>query len=56
MIRELKKSEIPGLNNLPPTDWKFDYEEFLTGYINEDFKQEIIHPIARLMLTMYNKS
>lgn len=37
MIRELKKSEIPGLNNLPPSDWKFDYEDFLTGYINDDF-------------------
>ncbi len=37
MIRELKKSEIRGLNNLTPTDWKYDYEEFLTGYLNEDF-------------------
>ena len=37
MIRELKESEIQGLNNLPPADWKFDYEEFLMDYIKDDF-------------------
>ena len=42
MIRKLKKSEILGLNNLPPPDWKYDYENFLTRYINEDFFQAFV--------------
>jgi len=37
MIREVKKSEIEGLNNLPPADWKFDYETLLHEFINDDF-------------------
>lgn len=37
MIRELRESEIQGLNNLPPTDWKFDYESFLKDFVTDDF-------------------
>lgn len=37
MIRELKTSDIPGLNNLPPIDWKFDYEDFLNDFVGEDY-------------------
>lgn len=37
MIRELKQSEIVGLNSLPPTDWKFDFETFLNSFITDDF-------------------
>jgi len=37
MIRELKESDIEGLNNLPPSEWKFDYEAFLKEFIDEDF-------------------
>ena len=37
MIRKIKKSEIQGLNNITPTDWKFDYENFLKDFINQDF-------------------
>lgn len=37
MIRELKASDIPGLNNLPPIDWKFDYENFLNDFVTEDY-------------------
>lgn len=37
MIREIKESEIIGLNNLTPPDWKFDYETLLRNFINDDF-------------------
>jgi len=37
MIRALRESEISGLNSLPPIYWKFDYEDFLKGYLNDDF-------------------
>ena len=37
MIRELKKSNISGLNSLPPIDWKFDYEDFLNDFVGEDY-------------------
>lgn len=37
MIKELKISDINGLNNLPPEDWKFDYEALIREYINDDF-------------------
>jgi len=37
MIRELKISDIQGLNSLPPTDWKSDYEGFLKDFIKDDF-------------------
>ncbi len=37
MIRELVESDIPGLNNLPPLEWKFDYETFVKGFIKDDF-------------------
>lgn len=37
MINQLKESDIKGLNVLPPTDWKFDYETFLKGYLTEDY-------------------
>ncbi|MGD8778843.1 MAG: GNAT family N-acetyltransferase [Ignavibacteria bacterium] len=36
-IRELRESEIRGLNKLPPVDWKFDYEAFLLDFKNDDF-------------------
>ena len=37
MIRELKESDIRGLNKLPPSDWSYDYEGFLTSYLADDF-------------------
>ena len=37
MIRELNKSNIQGLNNLPPSEWEFDYEALLKEFIDEDF-------------------
>jgi len=37
MIRVLKEADIPGLNHLPPVDWKFDYEAFLKDFLSEDF-------------------
>lgn len=37
MIRELKESEIHGLNGLSPTDWKFDYEDFLNDFLTDDY-------------------
>lgn len=37
MIRELKISDISGLNILPPVDWKFDYEDFLKDFVGEDY-------------------
>lgn len=37
MIRELEESDIKGLNNLPPIDWKFDYESFVKSFIEDDF-------------------
>jgi GNAT superfamily N-acetyltransferase len=37
MIREIKESDIEGLNNLPPEYWKFDYETLLQEFINDDF-------------------
>ena len=37
MIRELKESNITGLNNLPPEDWKFDYETFVKSFIKAGF-------------------
>ena len=36
-IKILNKSDIPGLNKLPPVDWTFDYEQFLNDYILEDY-------------------
>jgi len=37
MIRELAASDISGLNNLPPTNWKFDYETFVKRFMADDF-------------------
>jgi len=37
MIRKLKKSDIEGLNSLPPVDWRFDYEALLRDFIESDF-------------------
>ena len=37
MIRELRESEIKGLNNLPPAEWKFDYETFVKNFFTDDF-------------------
>ncbi len=37
MISELKVSDIEGLNNLPPSAWKLDYEALLKEFIYEDF-------------------
>ena len=37
MIRELEASDISGLNSLPPTNWKFDYETFVKSFIADDF-------------------
>ena len=37
MIRELAASDINGLNSLPPTNWKFDYEAFVKRFIADDF-------------------
>lgn len=37
MIRELAASDISGLNSLPPTNWKFDYEAFVKCFIADDF-------------------
>ncbi|MAX78682.1 MAG: GNAT family N-acetyltransferase [Crocinitomicaceae bacterium] len=37
MIRALTFTDIPGLNQLPPADWKFDYEDFLHQFMHEDF-------------------
>jgi GNAT superfamily N-acetyltransferase len=37
MIRELYKSDINGLNSLPPANWNFDYETLLRDFINDDF-------------------
>jgi len=42
MIRELKESEIKGLNNLPPADWEFDYETFVKNFFAEDFYHAFI--------------
>ncbi|MFT6336948.1 MAG: GNAT superfamily N-acetyltransferase [Halioglobus sp.] len=36
-IKTLNKSEIPGLNTLPPLNWGFDYEQFLNEYIDEEY-------------------
>lgn len=37
IIRELKQSDINGLNDLPPADWKIDYEALLKNFIKDDF-------------------
>lgn len=37
MIRELNASEIQGLNDLPPSAWKYDYESFLKQFISKDY-------------------
>ncbi len=37
MIREIRYSDIEGLNNLPPSEWKFDYEALIRDFIKEDF-------------------
>jgi len=37
MIRELKESDIIGLNSLPPLDWQFKYEDFLEDFLKEDY-------------------
>lgn len=37
MIKEIKESDIKGLNHLPPSKWQFDYETFLEDFIDEDF-------------------
>ncbi len=37
MIRTLKQNDIKGLNKLPPVDWKFDYEDFLHNFMEDDF-------------------
>ncbi len=42
MIRALKKSEIPGLNTLPPKEWEFDYETFLLDFIDKEFFQAFV--------------
>ena len=36
-IRALKESDINGLNRLPPKDWNYNFEDFLTGFMKEDF-------------------
>lgn len=36
-IRTIRPSDIPGLNHLPPLDWKFDYEQFLKDFAQENF-------------------
>ena len=37
MIKNLEKTDIKGLNKLPPLEWKFDYEDFLYSFIDDDF-------------------
>lgn len=37
MIKEIKNSDIKGLNQLLPLEWHFDYETFLEDFIDEDF-------------------
>ena len=37
MIRALKKTDIAGLNSLPPTDWNFNYECFLKEFLATNF-------------------
>lgn len=37
MIKVLEKTDIIGLNSLPPKEWQFDYEAFLNDHIQEDF-------------------
>lgn len=37
MIRELKESDIKGLNKLPPVEWDFDFESFIRSFITDDF-------------------
>jgi len=37
MIKELKKTDISGLNRLAPEEWKFDYERFLNHFLEDDF-------------------
>lgn len=42
MIRVLKKTDIEGLNRLPPSDWKFDYESFLIDFFEEDYFEAFV--------------
>jgi GNAT superfamily N-acetyltransferase len=37
MIQEINPSQIPSLNQLPPTSWAFDYEAFLKHYLPTNF-------------------
>ena len=37
MIRTLEQTDINGLNNLPPLEWRFDYENFLHTFLEDDF-------------------
>lgn len=37
MIRLLEETDVKGLNSLPPIDWRFDYESFLSGFLGEDY-------------------
>lgn len=37
MIRELKISDLKGLNSLPPDDWGLDYETYLLEFLHEDY-------------------
>ena len=36
-IIPITKSNLSGLNSLPPTEWKFDYESFVKERLNEDY-------------------
>jgi hypothetical protein len=56
MIREVKESDIKGLNSLPPIDWKYDYEAFLQEFINEDFFNGFIQIMDESIKETFKKS
>jgi len=37
MVREIRESDIVGLNNLAPKDWNNNYESFVTNFFSDDF-------------------
>lgn len=45
MIRNLEFNDIQGINQITPTDWSFDYENFLKSFLSESFFHafEMIH-------------
>ncbi len=45
MVRKLDKSDVSGLNSLPPKDWNFDYEAFLEMYLTKDY----FHPFVLVL-------